>query len=108
MLDTIQWVGDIKRGTFTLDKNVSTGRPRSLRTSGLIREVEDLTENDPRMSTWKLAELLHVDQTSIYRILTEDLEIKNVCSVRIMDTFIAFRKEQGGSHCMLQAYSGEC
>ena len=81
-LRTVQrWIGDIKKGTFTLDKNVSTGRPRSLRTSGLIREVEDLTEKDPRMSTWELAELLHVDQTSIYRILTEDLEMKNVCSV---------------------------
>ena len=77
-LRTVQrWIGDIKKGTFTLDKNVSTGRPRSLRTSGLIREVEDLTEKDPRMSKWELAELLHVDQTSICRILTEvgDIEI---------------------------------
>ena len=81
-LRTVQrWIGDVKKGTFTLDKNVLTGRPRSLRTSGLIREVEDLTEKDPKMSTWELTELLHVDQTSIYRILTEDLEMKNVCSV---------------------------
>ena len=73
-----RWIGDIKKDTFTLDKNVSTGRPRPLRTSGLIREVEDLTEKDPRMSIWELDELVHVDQTSIKRILTEDLEMKNV------------------------------
>ena len=82
-----------------MDKNVSRGQPRSLRTSGLIREVEDLTEKDPRMSTWELAELLHVDQTSIYRILTEDLEMKNVCSVWVPSELSEKNKEDRIACC---------
>ena len=100
-LRTVQfWIGDIKKGTFTLDKNISTGRPRSLRTFGLIREVEDLTKKAPKVSTWELAELLHVHQTSIYCILTEDLEIKNVCSVWALSELSEKNKEDRIACCM--------
>ena len=37
--------------------------------------------NDPRLLTWDLAELLNIDQKSVYRIVTEDLDLKHVCSV---------------------------
>ena len=76
-----QWVADIKAGTFTLEKGVSSGRPRGTRTSELVNKVDDLLANDPRMSTWDLAELLNIDQKSIHRIVTEDLDLKHVCSV---------------------------
>ena len=52
-----------------------------------------MTEKDPRMSTWEIAESLHVDQTSIYRILTDDLEIKNVCSVWVPSELSEKNKE---------------
>ena len=58
-----------------------------------------MTEKDPRISTWELAELLHVDQTSIYRILTEDLEKKNVCSVWVPSELFEKKKEDRIACC---------
>ena len=81
-LRTLQrWVANINAGTFTMEKGVSPGRPRGTRTSQLVRKVDDMLANDPRLSTWDLAELLNIDQKSVYRIVTEDLDLKHVCSV---------------------------
>ena len=81
-LRTLQrWVANINAGTFTMEKGVSPGRPRGTRTSQLVRKVDDMLANDPRLLTWDLAELLNIDQKSVYRIVTEDLDLKHVCSV---------------------------
>ena len=76
-----RWVADIRNETFTLEKPVSSGRPRHIRTPDLARKVEDLIEKDPRLSTRDLAGLLDVHRAAVNRILTEDLGMKSVCSV---------------------------
>ena len=43
-----RWVADIRNETFTLEKAVSSGRPRHIRTPDLTRKLEDLLEKDPR------------------------------------------------------------
>ena len=67
-------MADIRNGTFTLEKAVSSGRPRHIKTPDLARKVEDLIEKDPRLSTRDLAGQLHVDRAAIDRILSEILE----------------------------------
>ena len=88
-----RWVADIRADTFTLEKAVSSGRPWHTRTPDFVQKVEDLIAGDPRLSTRDLAELLDVDNVAIHRILTEDLEIKHVCSLFSLGACSSLRKE---------------
>ena len=61
------WIANIEAGIFTLEKGVTSVRPRGTRPPNLVRKVNDndMLSNDPRLSTWDLAELLDVDQKSV-------------------------------------------
>ena len=74
-------IADIKDGSFTLEKRVTSGRPRSVRVPEVVRRVENFIQKDPRMPTRDLATTLNTDNALIHMILTEELDMKNVCSV---------------------------
>ncbi len=98
------WIATIKAATFTLEKGATSGRPRGTRTPDLVRKVDDMLSNDPRLSTWDLAELLDVDQKSVYRIVTEDLDLKHVCSVWVSAKELSCQKQERSCH-VLQTYT---
>ena len=75
------WFEDIRQDRFTLEKGTRPGRPRSVRTPSLIEKVEKMVGDDPRMSVRQLSDSLEVEMTSIYRVLTEELKLRSVCSV---------------------------
>ena len=74
---------DMWRDRFTLEKSTRPGRPRSARTPSITQNVQKMTYQDPRMSVRDLSYSLSVASTSVYRILTEELSLRNVCSVWI-------------------------
>ena len=75
------WVEAMKKGSFTLEKRTSSGRPRETRTPENISRVRELIEENPRLSTYEVAAELSLPQSSILKILTDDLQFKNVLSV---------------------------
>lgn len=82
-LRTVQrWMKDFNEGTRTnLDDAPRSGRPRSTRTEELSNQVADLIKDDPHLSSRDIAELLNCNQSTILRILSDDLELRWVCSV---------------------------
>ena len=78
-LRTIQrWVAAIRGGTFTLEKETSLGRPSSTKTLTMIMKVDDLITSDPRLSVRDVEIALHIDSTTVYRILTKDMDIREL------------------------------
>ena len=75
------WVEAMKKGSFTVEKGTSSGRPRETRTPENISRVRELIEENPRLSTYEVAAELSLPQSSILKILTDDLQFKNVLSV---------------------------
>ena len=71
----------MKKGSFTLVKGTSSGRPRETRTPKNISRVQELIEENPRLRTCEVAAELSLPQTSILMILTDDLQFKNCLSV---------------------------
>ena len=57
------------------------GRRRSTRTLEMIRNVEELLEDDCKTTVRELADCLEIGKTSVFEILTEDLHLRNVSSV---------------------------
>ena len=81
-LRTVQlWIASIRNGSFSLRKNVISGRPRSVRVPEMTRKVENLVAEQPRISVRELAVVLSTDHMTIHRIITEDLQMKKLCSV---------------------------
>ena len=52
----------MKKGSFTLEKGTSSGRPRETRTPGNISRVRELIEENPRSSTYEVAAELSLPQ----------------------------------------------
>ena len=75
------WVEAMKKGSFALVKVTSSGRPRETRTLENISRVQELIEENLRLSTYEVAAVLSLPQSSILKILTHDLQFKNVLSV---------------------------
>ena len=60
-----------------------TGRPSTLRTDEKIGQVRAAIQDDPKLSARDLSVQLGFDKTTVHTILTEELLLRNVCSVWI-------------------------
>src|SRR5690242_15587287 len=63
-----------KQGTS--EKKASPGRPRSVRTSQLIKVVRERVRRNPRVKERKMSRELQKSETTIRRVLKEDLGLK--------------------------------
>ena len=77
------WSKEIKDGTFTSQKRTSSGRPRETRTPENFDTVKLLVDNNPRITTLQVSAEVSLPPTTVFRILTEDLGLKNVLSVLV-------------------------
>lgn len=82
-----RWFGEFKEDPTSDDSDSDCDRdarsPRTSRTTEVIRMVEDKIKEDCRMTVRELASILDKSKTTIHRVLTEDLKLRNVCSVWI-------------------------
>jgi hypothetical protein len=76
-----RWFQDFNSPEFALGDAARSGRPCSTRTAETIAVVRDLITEDPRQSVRELADCMEIDFKTVHRILTEDLHLRNVCSV---------------------------
>lgn len=65
------------------DSGCASGRPRITRTVENIRAVEEMINNDCRLSVRDLEQYLDIPKSTVHEILTEDLSLRNVSSVWI-------------------------
>ena len=75
-----RWTTDIQRGTFSLEKRTSSGRPRETRTEDTIARVRELVTKNPRFSTRQIAAESSLAQATVSRLLKQDLGLKIVLS----------------------------
>lgn len=87
-----RWFSEFKddeNTTATSSDNEDTARggdcvahsPRTSRTPEMIRAVQQKISEDNRMTVRKLATILDLSKSTVHRVLTEDLKLRNVCSV---------------------------
>ncbi len=73
LLRTLEQFDDGSRTTFTDEPH--TGRPRSARTMELIDPINALVHEDPRLSSRDIVLEVGSDQSSLLRILKEELHL---------------------------------
>ncbi len=88
------WCSDFQEGKrHSLEDNPRCGAPMSTRTADVIQQVDELVRNDPKMSVRDLEDETNIPHSTIHRILTEDLGLRNVCSVWVPHSLSAQNKE---------------
>ena len=82
-LRTIQrWMKDFNDGTrMELGDAPRSGRPRATRTDEFAQQIASLINEDPHLSSRDLSDLLDCNQSSVARVLRDDLGMRWVCSV---------------------------
>lgn len=71
-----------------------TGRPRTSRTDELTEKVRKLIEDNPKLSSRDIEDEVGVGQSTILRILHEDLNLRSVCSVWVPHELTLENKQQ--------------
>lgn len=74
------WFALFKDGRESLEDEPRTGRPKEGRSPDNIREVADVIKKDRRLSKQMISDMTGIPQTTVYRILTEDLHLRKLCA----------------------------
>ncbi|QQP40986.1 Transposase [Caligus rogercresseyi] len=99
-LSTLQrWHTEFDKGVFALEKKTRPGRPRETRTEENVARVKRLVENNPRMTSRKVAAEVSLPSSTVFRLLTEDLGLRNLLSVLVPHQFSEANKTQRVKCC---------
>ena len=74
------WIAEIREGTFGLSKKAPSGRPKTVLTDDLTSKGKKLVKDDPRRSVRILGDATGVATTTIFRILTIELQMQKLFS----------------------------
>ena len=76
-----RWFSKFREEPSSLEDSQRPGRPRTSRIETNVQAVKEFIEDDPKLSCRELAEIMDIDHMSVFRILTEQLKMRNVCCV---------------------------
>ena len=72
------WHKRFKEGRKDFEDDDRAGRPSTSRTDENVVKVRELLNNDRRLSVRLIAEELGLGQTTVFKLVTEDLMMRNV------------------------------
>ncbi|QQP40757.1 Transposase, partial [Caligus rogercresseyi] len=99
-LSTLQrWHTEFDKGVFALEKKNRPGRPRETKTEENVARVKRLVEDNPRMTTRQVAAKVSLPSTTVFRLLTEDLGLRNLLSVLVPHQLSEANKTQRVKCC---------
>lgn len=75
-----EWFTRFKEGRESLEDDPHVGQPKSVITPDTIEKVRQFIKNEPKSSLRYMGMDLNMSDTSIYRILTEHLNMRKVCA----------------------------
>ncbi|QQP51041.1 Uncharacterized protein FKW44_012247 [Caligus rogercresseyi] len=84
---------------FALEKKTRPGRSRETRTEENVARVKRLVEDNPRTTTRQVAAEVSLPSTTVFRLLTEDLELQNLLSVLVPHQLSEANKTQRVKCC---------
>jgi transposase len=88
-----------KGGKYPMD-NKRSGRPSTSRSDENINRVNSLVLTDRQMTVQVIADELQIGKTSVYSILTDDLEMRKICGKIVPTLLIPEQKLQRKQCCI--------
>ena len=75
-----RWVKRFSDGRESITDEEKSGRPATSRTEENIAIVRQIVRENRRFTVRSLAEQVNIDRETVGKILTEDLNMRNVCA----------------------------
>lgn len=75
-----RWVVVIREGKEDLEDEARSGRPLTATSPDVVDKVADAVQQDRRLTTRQLSEMVGVSHNSVHKILTENLGKRKVCA----------------------------
>ena len=73
-----KWVKRISEGRESVTDEESSGWPATSRTEGNIAKVRQIVREDRWLTVRSIAEQLNIDRETVWKILTENLDMRTV------------------------------
>ena len=89
-----RWHRRLQEGRDQVRDDERSGRERDVRTPELIREIEELLNEDRRVSLWTIYTKFKVGEATAHSILHEDLNLRKVCAKFVPKVLSADQKER--------------
>ena len=75
-----KWYQAFKNGRQSVEDEPRDGRPSTSTTDDHIAGVRDVLNSDRRLSVRLIAETVGLPKTNVYRIITEQLQMRKICA----------------------------
>ena len=93
-----------KEGREEVEDDPRSGRPSTSRTADNIERVKQMVRADHRLTMRMIAEELSINKDTVWSIITENLEMRKVCTKMVPKLLSEDQKQQ--SHCLSRHYRG--
>ena len=78
--NAIKWVKHFSEGRESVTDDERSGWPATIRTEENIEKIHQIVSADHRLTVTSIAEQVNIDRETDRKILTEDLDIREVCA----------------------------
>ncbi|XP_014487170.1 PREDICTED: putative uncharacterized protein FLJ37770 isoform X2 [Dinoponera quadriceps] len=94
-----EWHKKFKDGREDVEDEERAGRPTSTRTHKNVAKVRQLLNCDRRLSVRLIAQELHLVKSTVYSIVTDDLQMRKVCAKLVPKVLSDEQKEHRVTIC---------
>ncbi|XP_055386796.1 uncharacterized protein LOC129615567 [Condylostylus longicornis] len=74
------WVAQFKRGRTSCEDEHRTGRSYEVTTPKTVKKIHKIILDDHQLKVQELADIVDLSKSAVHRILTENLDMKKLCS----------------------------
>jgi transposase len=89
-----RWVKRFCEGTESVTDEEGSGRPATSRTEENFAKVRQILPENRRLTVRSTAEQVNIDRETVRKILTEDLDMRKVCTTKVSKELTEEQKQR--------------
>jgi len=89
-----KWVKRFPEGRESVTDEERSGLPTTNRTEENIANVRQIVSENRRLTVRSIAEQVNIDRETVRKILTEDLDMRNVCAKMVLKDLTEEQKQR--------------
>jgi len=96
-----RWHKSFLEGREQVEDELSAGRPSTSKTEDNVERVRSLVKSDRRLTLRMISSELNLNRFTVYQILTQDLDMRNVCTKMVPKNLTTEQKANRRDVCVL-------